>query len=101
MSEREIIGPAAMLGDEPVAVELSGRPYWLVRGPDGAPLLLLALCPHAGGDVLLAGGELYCPLHFWSFDCRTGECMSRDDERLMRRRVALEDGILYATGTDE
>lgn len=100
MSARERIGPADMFTGDPLSLELAGKPYWLVRGEDGGLLLLLAFCPHAGGEVLLAAGEFYCPLHFWTFDCRSGECTSRDDERLMRRAVVVEDGMLYAAGDD-
>jgi len=97
---RLAIGPADQFTELPLALELEGQPYWLVRGADGQLSLLLAICPHAGGEVLFANGDFYCPLHFWTFDGCTGECTSRDDERLMRREVSIEDGILYAVGDD-
>ncbi|WP_217594742.1 Rieske (2Fe-2S) protein [Cohnella sp. GbtcB17] len=94
------LGPADMLTDAPLSIELDGKPYWLTQEADGTIVLLLAFCPHAGGEVLLADGDFYCPLHYWTFDGRSGECTNRGDERLMRRNVELVDGQLYASGAD-
>ncbi|CAI6047386.1 Rieske (2Fe-2S) protein [Cohnella sp. JJ-181] len=94
------IGPADMYDGNPVSLELDGKPYWLTQDAEGRFALLLAYCPHAGGEVLHAEGEFYCPLHFWTFDGRSGECTNRDYERLMRRDVVLEDGAFYAAGAD-
>mgnify|MGYP000954971219 CR=1 FL=1 len=98
MSEQSRIGPADAFGELPAEVDLDGTPYWLVRKEDGSYSLLMALCPHAGGEVRPANGLFFCPLHFWTFDGQDGACLNMDGERLMRRDVAVRDGILYAVG---
>lgn len=86
-------------GTFPAAVTLDGAPYWLVRGEDGEFRLLLAICPHAGGEVLKQDQFLYCPMHFWTFDPADGTCHNAPGERLLRRKVEQgRDGRLYADG---
>ncbi|MFD2329960.1 Rieske (2Fe-2S) protein [Cohnella sp. GCM10020058] len=97
---RILLGPAEMFTGSPLSLELDGTPYWLTKDEDGRMLLLLSFCPHAGGEVLLADGDFYCPLHYWTFDGRSGACTNRGDERLMRRDVELVDGQLFACGSD-
>ncbi|CAM3838509.1 Rieske (2Fe-2S) protein [Cohnella lubricantis] len=96
MSSDIIIGPAGAYGTFPAQIELEGAPYWLVRGEDGRYALLMAICPHAGGEVRLVEGMFFCPLHFWTFDTADGSCLNMQDERLMRRDVEERDGMLYA-----
>ncbi len=46
------------------------------RAMDGA-------CPHKGGplgDGYCENGKVYCPLHGWEFDIRTGACKDRPDK---------------------
>ncbi|SFA88305.1 Rieske [2Fe-2S] domain-containing protein [Cohnella sp. OV330] len=101
MSDSRIpLGSAEMLANVPLSLEVEGKPYWLTKDEEGRIALLLAFCPHAGGEVLLADGDFYCPLHYWTFDGSSGACTNRDDERLMRRDVELVDGQLYASGPD-
>ncbi|MBB6669645.1 Rieske (2Fe-2S) protein [Cohnella nanjingensis] len=98
MSET-IIGPADQFTVWPAEVELDGAPYWLTRSEAGEYRLLLAVCPHAGGEVRWTEGTFFCPLHFWTFDREDGHCTNVDDERLQRRDVTLrEDGVLVAAG---
>lgn len=98
MSET-IIGPADQFAVLPAEVELEGTPYWLTRSEDGVYRLLLAVCPHAGGEVRWTEGTFFCPLHFWTFDQADGRCTNVEDERLQCRDVRLrEDGVLVATG---
>lgn len=56
-----------------------------------------AICPHAGAflnDGYMDGHVVYCPLHGWDFDVRTGEspsfgCKTRKYE------VVVKDGAVY------
>jgi anthranilate 1,2-dioxygenase ferredoxin component len=85
----------------PASVTLNGAPYWLVRQEEEGYRLLLALCPHAGGDVIAHGNLFFCPLHFWTFDQKDGTCQNVQGERLMQRKVEqTADGRLYAVGED-
>lgn len=82
----------------PVEVSLEDTPYWLVRTTEGEYRLLLAICPHAGGEIRPMNGVLFCPLHFWTFDSENGKCLNDPDERLMQRKVELRNSHLYAIG---
>ncbi len=95
------LGPLETYGSLPAEVIVDGSPYWLVRCGDGEYRLLSGLCPHAGGEVRPMNDVLFCPLHFWTFDARSGDCLNAPDERLMRRRALVESGRLYAVGADE
>ncbi|THF73096.1 Rieske 2Fe-2S domain-containing protein [Cohnella fermenti] len=91
------LGPVALYTSFPTEVNVDCVPYWLVREGEGGYRLLLALCPHAGGEIRWTGEQFLCPLHFWTFD-EHGGCLNVRDERLVRRDVELKDGILYAVG---
>lgn len=94
------LGPIDGYPSLPAEVSVNGSPYWLVRCEDGEYRLLSGLCPHAGGEVRPLNDVLFCPLHFWTFDARSGECQNMPDERLMRRQAIVEDGRLFAVGED-
>jgi nitrite reductase/ring-hydroxylating ferredoxin subunit len=99
MDETEIeLGPLASFKDLPAEVTLDHTPYWLVRTSAGKYRLLLAICPHAGGEIRLLNDVLFCPLHFWTFNAEDGTCLNDPDERLMQRTVLLRDNHLYAIG---
>lgn len=99
MSEDHLIGPADEYAKLPAEVEVDGTPYWLVRKGEKGYGLLMAICPHAGGDVRKIDGMFFCPLHFWTFDENDGSCLNMADERLMRRNVENRNGVLYAIGS--
>jgi len=94
------IGPLESFTDFPAEVTLEDTPYWLVRTSQGEYRLLLAVCPHAGGDIRPHNDILFCPLHFWTFHSETGVCLNDSDERLMQRDVIFKDNRLYAVGVD-
>ncbi|TFE19764.1 Rieske (2Fe-2S) protein [Cohnella luojiensis] len=96
-SERDI-GALESFGEFPAEISLDGEPYWLTRIPEGEYRLLLAICPHAGGEIRPMNDVLFCPLHFWTFSADKGICMNDPDERLMQRRVILKENRLYAVG---
>ena len=50
---------------------------------DGQFFALNATCPHKGGPLGLCppeNGALFCPMHGWEFEVRTGECRTRPDK---------------------
>ena len=62
-------------------VHVRGREF-AVFNLDGQFYALDNLCPHRGGPLgagTLEGGQVFCPLHGWAFDLKTGVCGSRPD----------------------
>ncbi len=60
-----------------------GQPVLVTRiikdssDPSGDIAAFSSICPHALGDLSqgwLSGNEIDCPVHFYRFDIRTGEC---------------------------
>ena len=99
MYETEIeLGPLESFANLPAEVTLDHLPYWLVLTSVGEYRLLLAICPHAGGEIRPLNDVLFCPLHFWTFNAEDGTCLNDPDERLLHRTVLLRDNHLYAVG---
>ncbi|MCD9022960.1 Rieske (2Fe-2S) protein [Cohnella silvisoli] len=102
MSESEIdLGPLDTFTQLPTEITLENTPYWLVRTSEGEYRLLLAICPHAGGEIRPLNDVLFCPLHFWTFNAEDGTCLNDPDERLMQRKVRIHDNHLFAIGVNE
>lgn len=62
---------------------------------NGEFLALDGACPHKGGplgDGYCENGKVYCPLHGWQFDIRTGACVDFPDKpaQKLECRVAGE-----------
>ncbi|MHC4949169.1 MAG: non-heme iron oxygenase ferredoxin subunit [Planctomycetota bacterium] len=74
-------------------VEVKGRRIGLVS-LDGEVLAFDDTCTHAEASLCegdLDGDEIVCPLHFASFNVRTGECTGPPAvEDLMTYRVRIE-----------
>jgi len=52
-------------------------------------------CPHRGGPLgagTMQDGEVFCPLHGWGFDVRTGACSSRPDRPVRTYPTRIVDG---------
>lgn len=50
-------------------------------------------CPHRGGPLAegdLAGNEITCPWHFWSFDVATGMCPGNAEITVATHEVRVE-----------
>lgn len=91
------VGPASLVDDAPVVVEVDGGRYVLAER-DGAAALFSAVCPHQRGRVRVADDEtLLCPNHRWQFDAETGACTSGADASLTEVAVVEDDGTLYAS----
>jgi nitrite reductase/ring-hydroxylating ferredoxin subunit len=102
MDDLEInLGPVASFKQFPAEITLEHTPYWLVQTSEGEFRLLLAICPHAGGEIRPLNDVLYCPLHFWTFNAENGTCLNDPDERLLRRNVRVQGDDLYAVGVIE
>ncbi|MEW6156830.1 MAG: Rieske (2Fe-2S) protein [Verrucomicrobiota bacterium] len=62
---------------------------------DGAVYAISAECPHRGGP--LAEGyfdcdRVYCPLHGWEFDLKTGACLSNPEHSVRSFPVRIRAG---------
>lgn len=62
-------------------VNVRGREY-AIYNLDGNFYALDDACSHKGGPLgagCLEDGKVFCPLHGWGFDLKTGICESRPD----------------------
>lgn len=62
-------------------IHVNGREFALWN-LDGHFYCIDDQCPHRGGPLgagSMQHGEVFCPLHGWGFDLRTGVCASRPD----------------------
>jgi len=119
-------GRAVCRGDEVLMnrvklIEVDGVEIGLVR--TGAFVVAFEnVCPHQGGPVcygevlgqveIVLDGEkrivgerfsdehlnLICPWHGWSFDVRTGECITDRKVRLRRWSAEERNGLVYVLG---
>ena len=99
MKELEIeLGLIESFTSFPAEVMLENTPYWLVRTSEGGFRLLLAVCPHAGGEIRPLNDVLFCPLHFWTFNAENGVCLNDPDECLQQRQVIVKESRLFVVG---
>ena len=78
-------------------VEVRGRRYavWNVEGTFHA---IDDTCPHRGaplGAGVLENGKVYCPLHGWEFDVKTGACHSNPDRPVASYPAKVENGQVW------
>ena len=77
MSEFTTVARLADLNpDRALPVKVEGRDLALFIF-EGNVFALDARCPHRGGplgEATLENGKVYCPMHGWEFDVRTGAC---------------------------
>jgi len=79
-------------------IECEGRTLLVYRA-NGACTVYDNHCPHQRTPIpleALAGGQLRCPKHGWTFDIATGACTEKGDRPLKRYPSRIEGGILYA-----
>jgi nitrite reductase (NADH) small subunit len=70
-----------------------------VANVDGTFFAIDNTCPHAGGplgDGQLDGHELTCPCHGWSFDVRSGACLTMDEARVGTHEVRRQGDVILA-----
>lgn len=73
----------------------AGRTEIALLNVDGALYAVDNRCPHRGGALCegdLAGLVLYCPLHAWPFDLRTGQCTQFEAARVRTFDVRVTEG---------
>jgi nitrite reductase/ring-hydroxylating ferredoxin subunit len=76
------------------AVELNGREF-AVFNVDGAFYAIHGRCPHRGGPLgagYVEGAVVYCPLHGWGFDVKTGKCVTTPDRPVKCFPARVVDG---------
>ncbi len=84
-------------------VEIGGKKLALVRVGDEFHAVDDA-CPHRGGAMgagYVDGNTLYCPLHGWGFDVRTGAGLTRPDKPLRRYPTKVADGRVWVRVTEQ
>lgn len=55
-------------------------------------------CPHRAGPLgagYVEGNEVYCPLHGWAFDLRSGACPTRPDRPVKTFPTRVADGKVW------
>jgi len=75
-------------------VHVRGREF-AVFNLDGEFHALDNECPHKGGPLgagMLVGGQVFCPLHGWAFDVKTGACITRSDRPVRSYPTRVQAG---------
>lgn len=84
-------------------VEVRGRRFALCN-VEGQYYAVDDACPHRGGPLgagVLEGCDLYCPLHGWPFDVRTGACRTNPSRPVRTYPTRVENGKVWImTGGD-
>jgi len=91
-----VLKAAELPPGEAVTVEVDGEEVALAN-VGGEIHAVDNRCPHADGSLgegFLHDEVLTCPLHFWEFDVRTGECLTEPGECVRRFEVKVEDGVV-------
>ncbi len=87
-------GSVHRLGDDEIAlVRLENRVFAFVN-----------VCPHQhtrlvdkyGGQI--AGENLTCPMHGWTYELRTGKCVNQSG-KLRMLEVRIENGVVFVRKT--
>ncbi len=71
---------------------------------EGEVLAIDNVCPHRGGPLAegdVSGCVVYCPLHAWSFDLRTGVSPSNARARVETYPVRVLDGVVEVEVPEE
>ena len=75
-------------------VEVKGRRF-AVYNLEGQFYAIDDTCPHRGGPLgagILENGRVFCPLHGWSFDLKTGACRSNPEMPVNSYPMRVENG---------
>jgi NAD(P)H-dependent nitrite reductase small subunit len=75
-------------------VHVHGREF-AVFNLDGEYFAIDNVCPHKGGPLgagLLKDGRLFCPLHGWEFEIKTGQCITRPDRPVTCYPTQVREG---------
>ena len=94
--ERVVCRLSDLREGEGKVVEVEGLELALFRVGDEVVALENA-CPHRGGPLAFGdvrGATVYCPLHAWPFDLRTGKCTEFPEVRARTLRVRVRGGVV-------
>jgi len=83
--------------DRPLRVRAGERDLALFL-LDGEVFALDDRCPHKGGPLgegHCENGQVFCPLHGWGFDIKTGACPEVPGRPATRVAVRVADGKVY------
>lgn len=86
--------------DRPLRVRVGERLVALFL-LDGEVFALDDCCPHKGGPLgegHCENGQVFCPLHGWGFDIKTGACAEVPTRAATRIPVCVENGGIYLAG---
>lgn len=76
------------------SIHVKGRQFALYN-VDGQFYAIDDTCPHRGaplGAGTCEGNLVYCPLHGWAFDLRTGASLNNADKPVKSYRTRVQDG---------
>jgi len=95
MSEFIAVAEASQVAsDRGLRVSLGGREV-AVFNVGGQFYALDGSCPHRGGPLgegITENGRVYCPLHGWEFDVKTGACINNPEKPAVCFPARLMDG---------
>jgi nitrite reductase (NADH) small subunit len=90
--------PVARAADVPegrgLRLVLNGRELALFQ-VEGQFYIIDGLCPHKGGPLsegYLENGRVYCPLHGWEYDLKTGGCAEHPHKPVACHPTRVVDG---------
>lgn len=98
---RPVLASGALGEGKVAAVTVDGAEIALAR-VQGRVYAVTGVCPHRGGllgEGDLADHHLYCPLHAWSFDVRTGVGFFPAGTRIATYGVEERDGQIWVDPT--
>lgn len=78
-------------------VEVRGRKF-AVWNVDGLFHAIDDDCPHRGaplGAGILENGHVFCPLHGWEFDVKSGACLSNPERPVACHPTKVEAGQVW------
>jgi nitrite reductase (NADH) small subunit len=88
---------ATLAAGKGVTVLANGRRIAVLRTESGWRAID-DTCPHRGGPLgsgWIEGDKVYCPLHGWSFNTRTGACEERPQKPLRTYPVEIREGRVF------
>ena len=95
MSEYITVAEASQVpADRGLSVRVDGREFALFK-ISGDICALDGQCPHRGGPLgegMVENGRVYCPLHGWEFDVKTGACMDNPERHVGCFPTRVVDG---------
>jgi anthranilate 1,2-dioxygenase ferredoxin subunit len=90
-----LLGDTKSFASYPCPVKIESETYFLTIC-DHEYRLLSSVCPHAGGQVAIYQSKLVCPLHMWTFDTASGQCLMVHGAQLEHYQVLEQNGQLIA-----